>query len=287
MVKSVLALGLWAAAAAAGPADAGAVTLPPTPSSPVPADEACRPLPAPLPGMSFRPGEELTYDVDALGAKAATMVMRVLPRRGATLPIEVTARTNSFFSKIRNVRGTVVASLDPRTMRPVRYVEDTIENEWHRQVQVDFPGDRTAQLRWDINGNKGQRALPYAGDGLDVAGAAFVMRQLPFKERQAICFDVYALRTMWRVWGLVLPRETVSLPLGEFPALHLAGESVRLDWRDGPRRKIHIWLSDDARRLPLAALGTIDLGGVRATLIRAQRPGEPVLEAGPPGSLEW
>ena len=35
-----------------------------------------------------------------------------------------------------------------------------------------------------------------------------------------------------------------------------------------------MWITDDERRLPLAAVGTIDLGAVRATLTSCSRPGE-------------
>ena len=98
--------------------------------------------------------------------------------------------------------------------------------------------------------------------------------------------DVYGIRRVWRVWGTVQKREHVSLPVGEFEAWHLAGEAARTDMPDA-RREIHVWLSDDSRRLPLAALGMIDLGAVRATLVNITRPGDKPQRAENKGNLTW
>jgi hypothetical protein len=53
------------------------------------------------------------------------------------------------------------------------------------------------------------------------------------------------------------------------------------------RREVHVWISDDPRRLPLAAVGSIDLGAVRATLSAVARPGEKRLEAQGKEDLKW
>jgi hypothetical protein len=50
---------------------------------------------------------------------------------------------------------------------------------------------------------------------------------------------------------------------------------------------VHVWISDDERRLPLAALGMIDLGAVRATLKGVSRPGEKNTRAENKGNLKW
>jgi hypothetical protein len=87
--------------------------------------------------------------------------------------------------------------------------------------------------------------------------------------------------------GKVEAKEHVSLPLGEFEAWHLSGVAIRMDDQH-QRREVHLWISDDARRLPLAAVGTIDLGAVRATLREVSRPGEkPARGEDPKQTLKW
>jgi hypothetical protein len=243
----------------------------PSASARIPTDAECGALGSPQAPL-FPVGETLDYDLDALGAEAGKMTMKVLPKRGEALAIEVTANTNSFFSKVRRVSATATSYLHPRTLRPKRYVEDATENEVARYADVSFkPEARQVNLDYRIAGRSGRRVFRYAQEALDPAGAIFLVRQLPLKNGTWICFDAYGIRNMWRVHGRVIGKEHVSLKLGEFDAWHLQGEAVRID-QPQMRREIHLWVSADERRLPLAAIGVMDLGAVRATLTRYARP---------------
>ena len=53
------------------------------------------------------------------------------------------------------------------------------------------------------------------------------------------------------------------------------------------RGSLTVWISDDARRLPLAALGMIDFGAVRATMKAFSRPGEPGNRAENKANIKW
>lgn len=245
-------------------------------------------LPALRTPMAFKPGELLEFELDAMGAKAGKMTMRVQRPADGVLPVQVEAQTNSLFSKVRRVRGSAVSYLHPRTLRPSRYTEDATENELRRKVEVAFGAkDRSVKVDYQIgNRPKGNYNYTFDKDGLDVAGAIYLLRQLPLKKDLQVCFDVYGVRRLWRMTGTVVEREHVSLPLGEFEAWHLSGTAVRLD-RPSQKREVHVWISDDARRLPLAAVGAIDLGAVRATLSSVSRPGEKRMEAQGTEDLKW
>ncbi|WP_426750887.1 DUF3108 domain-containing protein [Myxococcus sp. Y35] len=245
-------------------------------------------LPALRTPLAFMPGEVLEFDLDAMGAQAGTMTMRVHKPKDGHLPIQVEAQTNTFFSKVRRVRGSATAYLHPRTLRPRRYVEDTMENEQRRKVEVAFgQKERTVKVDYQFGQRpKGQFNYTFDKDGLDVAGAIYLMRQLPLKDDLPVCFDVYGVRRMWRMQGSVVKREQVTTPLGQFNAWHLKGVAVRLD-RPKQQREVHVWISDDARRLPLAAVGTIDLGAVRATLTAVSRPGEKPQKSEGEETMKW
>ncbi|WP_373691661.1 DUF3108 domain-containing protein [Hyalangium versicolor] len=271
-----------APAAAQAPADSDAsgqdvppvqdMSPPTTPAQPVPiCANALPPLRTPV---AFMPGELLEFDLDAMGANAGKMTMKVQrPDKGA-LPVQIEAQTNTFFSKVRRVKGVGVSYLHPRTLRPSRYTEDSTENEVRRTADVAFGAkDRTVKVDYVVGQKPGHYDYTYDKDALDVAGAIYLMRQLPMKEGLSVCFDVYGIRRLWRLQGTVVKREHVSLPVGEFDAWYLTGTAVRLD-RPKQKREVHVWISDDARRLPLVAVGTLDLGAVRATLTAYSRPGE-------------
>jgi Protein of unknown function (DUF3108) len=256
------------------------------PRNAFPTDAECQSLGAVMTPIPFAPGELLEFDVDALGARAATMSMQTLPMRDGILPLEVTVETNTFFSKVRRVKGVAKSELSPKTLRPTRYFEDATENETHRVADVSFKKPKLAHLVSTVDGRTWQEDLRWGNDVSDVASAVHLLRAIPMKEGQTMCFDVYGIRRIWRVWGKVLPREHVSTAIGEFESWHLAGEAARLDMPDA-RREIHVWISDDAKRLPLAALGMIDLGAVRATLKSFSRPGEKTTRAENKGNIKW
>lgn len=245
-------------------------------------------LPALRTPMAFMPGEVLEFDLDAMGAQAGTMTMRVHKPKDGQLPIQVEAQTNTFFSKVRRVRGSATAYLHPRTLRPRRYVEDTLENEQRRKVDVAFgQKERTVRVDYQFGQRpKGQFNYTFDKDGLDVAGAIYLLRQLPLEDDLQLCFDVYGVRRMWRMQGSVVKREQVTTPLGQFNAWHMKGVAVRLD-HPKQQREVHVWISDDARRLPLAAVGTIDLGAVRATLTAVSRPGEKPQKSEGQETMKW
>jgi len=263
--------------AEAGPADAQK----PEDEVPLTVAPCAQPLPNLRTPLAFMPGEVLEFELDAMGAQAGKMTMRVQKQQDGQIPVQVEAQTNSFFSKVRRVRGTATTYLHPRTLRPKRYVEDATENELRRKVEVAFTHkDRAVKVDYQVGKRpKGQYNYTYDKDGLDVAGSIYLLRQLPLEENLSVCFDVYGVRRMWRMQGQVLKREEVTTPLGQFKAWHLSGTAVRID-RPKMKREVHVWLSDDARRLPLAAVGTLDLGAVRATLTGVTRPGEKRQEAG-------
>lgn len=259
---------------------------PAAPPSPMPTDAECQSLGPVLTPLAFKPGETLDFDVDAMGARAGTMVMRVLPRTDGTWGLEATVETNTFFSKIRSVQGTATSFVSPKTLRPSRYLEDATENGLHRIADVRFSTPHLAHLTSTTDHASAVLDLRYGNDVTDVAGAVFLLRSVPLQEGKRLCFDAYGIRRVWRVWGTVQPREHVSLPMGEFQAWHLAGQAARLDLPDA-RREVHVWVSDDAKRLPLAAMGVIDLGAVRATLKAAARPGEKAVRADNKLDLTW
>jgi hypothetical protein len=281
LLASLVLLATAAHAQQPAAAEAAAQDVPPSqdmapPGTPAQPVALCaNPLPPLHSPLAFMPGEQLEFDLDALGAQAGKMTMKVQrPDKGA-LPVQIEAQTNTFFSKVRRVRGVGISYLHPRTLRPSRYTEDATENEVHRKVDVAFGAkDRTVKVDYLIDQKPpGHYDYTYDKDGLDVAGAIYLMRQLPLKEGLPVCFDVYGIRRLWRMTGTVVKREHVSLPLGQFDAWYLTGIAVRLD-KPSQKREIHVWISDDARRLPLVAVGTLDLGAVRATLTAYTRPGE-------------
>lgn len=265
---------------------------PPAHIKPVPTDAQCQPLPA-VEKPRLPANEFLYYDIDVLAANAARMEVETLPKRDGVVPIRVRIKTNTFFNKVRRVTAEAKSYLNPRTMRPSRYTEDSWENDLHKVADVSFRPNaekpQTVRIRFATNPNAKSKMIEqyghYAHDALDEVGAIYYLRSIDLKPGLSVCFDVYAMRRIFRVWGKVGAVEKVSTAAGEFNAFHITGTAARLDVPSF-QRELHVWISADDRRIPLGALGGIDLGPVRATLTHIGQPGDegPVSHA---EGLDW
>lgn len=240
---------------------------------PIPDASNCAPLP-PAGEVPWKTGERLSYDIDVLGANAGKLVLLALPSvgkgKGADLQLRSLAASNSFFSKIRRVRGRSTSYVRARDLHPRRYEESTTEGKVKKGATIIFKKKSegaTVRVDWMRNKIKGKRNLRYLNEAFDPVSAAYYLRAIELKAGMPLCFDAYSIRSMWRTSGVVKGLETVTVPAGTFQAWHIEGRSVRTD-NARSHREVHIWISADAQRLPLAALGVIDLGPVRAQLTR-------------------
>ncbi|HEY3447009.1 MAG TPA: DUF3108 domain-containing protein [Myxococcales bacterium] len=274
LTVSIVLAGLLSASLAWSAAPPRPAPQPPPKPSAAPPPAACTALPKPRSGpLPFVGGETLTYDVDVLGAKAGQMTFDVQPwaRTASEIPVRVKAESNTFFNKMRKIKGEAVSYLRAKDLRPNRFHEDLEEGPLTRVADALFK-DRKTEVNWKSNqqnNTQGANHFATSGEAFDYVGVIFLFRAIPMKVGQPFCFDAYAIKRMWRVEGKVEAREHVSVPAGEFDAFHLSGVATTNGMKP---RDIHVWISDDPQRVPLAALGVLDLGPVRAQLTVLHRP---------------
>ncbi|MHB1846834.1 MAG: DUF3108 domain-containing protein [Deltaproteobacteria bacterium] len=245
-------------------------------AAPMPTAAQCHRLPeAPARRLPFRTGERLEYAVDLLGGiQVGTVTLDLLPpvRRGAalTLPARAHALGSEFFSRFGKIDSLAVSYLRPRDLHPASYREDFFASGGRYWTEVTFPdvGPGAVRVRMGNPRGSGERRFASAADALDTVGVFYLLRALPLKVGEALCFDAYGARRLWRVWGTVAAREPIETPAGSFQALRLDGEAARVD-APAERRRLRFWISDDPRRLPVAAMGELDIGPVRALLTAA------------------
>ncbi|MFN0063321.1 MAG: DUF3108 domain-containing protein [Myxococcaceae bacterium] len=249
---------LWISfAAVALPANASATADCPALSS--------APLTAP-----FGPGETLHFALDIYGVRAGAATARVLASRGAMLPVDFKAETNGFFSALHRVEAHARTLLHQAGLRPTRYEETSIEAGARRSSTASFDaGGRRVHVRYDLPSRSGTTQYDHGPDGFDALSTVYALRALPLAVGQSLCLDVYSVRRMWRLTGRVVGRERHAVPSGEFTAWHIAGEATSRKHR----REIHLWISDDKKRLPLSLTGSGEGGGLRATLVSFENAG--------------
>jgi len=241
---------------------------------PAPSDAECKALPAQAASrLPFQAGEKLDYDIDLIGGiKVGSVEMEVgTPERlegDLLLPIRAHAKGDGLVASIGKLESNATSWLRMHDLHPLRYREDYSERGSKFWTDVGFsePG-KPCRIHFTFgqpNGS-GERTFACGSDGLDVLGAFYLMRGLEFQLGQPLCFDLYGTRHIWRVWGSVAKRETITTPAGTFVTLRLTGYAAS----SGPNEQtldLSVWFTDDARHLPVESVAGFSIGPVRAVL---------------------
>lgn len=223
----------------------------------------------------FRPGETLSFDVDVMGvvkAGTATLSVEQPILHGTLVPLRARFRNTSVFSKVRKAHGYALSWVDPSTLRPQRYRDEGEEDGVRKSTdtRLDRPGP--VVMSWSFGDRKGSASMQRERDLLDLLSAVYYLRASRLEPGARVCFDLVANRRFWRLRGEVAGKpERVESAAGAFDTLRLDATLTRADG-SAPARPLHLWFSRDARKLPVAAVGEVDLGPVRAMLVHVAAP---------------
>ncbi len=228
--------------------------------------QPCAEAPLPPGTIPFEAGESITFDVDIMGVRAARLTLTVDEQDGGGMSFSAKTRTNAFFANVREVEGRAKSYARDGGLTPARYTEDAVEDGVRKWAEVLFPsGRKEVDVRFGIGERERRVRYPVTATPHDLLSTFYYLRTIDLSVGQEICLDVYGNRRVWRVSGKVAEEEFIRTPAGGFETWRLSGTATRMDL---PRveREVHVWITKDDRRMPVAAMSSIDLGPVRARL---------------------
>ncbi len=234
------------------------------------------PLAGPPPWAS---GEQLEMDLGLLGAIRVGEVLFAVerpPERGGPVPVVARVRNTTRFGPVRRLAAVGLSWLDPVTLRPERYREESDEDGRRRtsDARLSPPAAEVVVVSTDRTA-RGERRYARRGDVLDPLAAIYYLRAARLAPGSGFCFDLLANGKYWRVTGKVAARTApIEVPWGRFEALRLEATARRADGT-GKDRPLWLWLGTDGARLPLAAATEVDLGPVAVRLTGVRSAGAP------------
>jgi hypothetical protein len=231
-----------------------------------PADTCSVTLPAKTPRLSI--GEKLEYDIDSMGATVGSFSLTLGPApKPNAYTIIARGKTDSFAANFYAVDATAESYLG-RALENRRYVEDATEAQVRRTVDVSFIPNTEQRLsvRATKQGTREDYTTPGPSETRDMLAALYTVRHLQLDDGEQICMPIFGARRVWMLRAKVNGRVKVKTPGGSFNTIHLKGTATRVD---GPNqsREVEFWYSDDAARIPVAAMGLIQNKTVRAQLV--------------------
>jgi hypothetical protein len=248
----VLALGLVVAGLGARP---GAAQTPPAPVINKPELRAR--------GVPFGPGESLRFSIEYGLVKAGTAWLEVGPmetyKGRSCYHLISRAESNSFMTRIYKVRDRIDSLIDADGLYSWRYKKRQREGGYERDYDILYDPPR-GRARY-ADGTTLDSA-PYAKDGL---AAFYYIRHMPLVVGKDIPVAHHSDRRSGDILVKVHKRETVTVPAGTFDCFVVEPvmEEGGLFKSSG---RLTIWVTADARRIPVLMKSKIPVGSVDAIL---------------------
>jgi hypothetical protein len=214
--------------------------------------------------VPFKPGETLTYDVSwsmYLTAGSATVSVRAKkPSNGSTVyDIVAEGRPTPLLSNLYTLYYKVDTLLDVYTLLPQRgsvYSEEGGRKRLKTTVFDQGSGKATYEVKTaTVESND----LKLPAGTQDALGAFFALRSIPLKADSTMTMPVSDSGRVYQVKVTVGAREAVQTGFGEVQAWKLT--PVVLDEGGRPNgQQLAVWISDDARRLPVKLQAGLAVG---------------------------
>ncbi len=264
----------YAVGATAGRSDAADTAVP---ARPLP--DGVR-VPSYSPGpMPYHPGQQLIYQASWIGIPAAGGKVVLNPDYGdpALLSAEIWISTNRLTDKLYKMRDYLREDFAAASLRPAQM--DIRQNEGRRhdtfKVTFDHRDHVVTLIKHGPRGQQTRKFLSYNPSG-PVSGAMMALSQ-PLEAGDSLSFDAFSGTTRYIFELKVVRRERIGTPLGEFDAFRIVPSVIYLS--DGKiNDEVHdttLWVSADARRLPLRIESAVFIGSVRIDLVKVIDPANP------------
>lgn len=216
------------------------------------------------------PGEQIDLDVDYLHVKAGQARISLGKAEGAIWPIVLQGRTEGI-SGMLDIREHLVSYWDSRERLPRGSDSNSIEIGDRHSDHASF--DRQAgkvHVQVHRPGKLLEKSFDVPAGAQDMAGALLYVRLQPLAPGTHLEVPLFASGQSLTLSADVVGRERVETPAGTW-------DTLRIQLRSAMKGSFHsrettLWVSDDARHVPVRISAEFAVGSVVATL-RAYKAG--------------
>jgi len=219
--------------------------------------------------FAFKIPETLNYDLTWTGVKAGEASLEIR-QNGDEITITSTARSAKWVSVFYTVKDIVESRLQKNQRmqgvgQPVNYRLNIREGKNRKNKEVIF--DNTALKATYIDHLENERKeFEIPSFIFDPLSSFYFLRTQNLEVGKSLYVTIFDSKKVWNVEVQVLRKEKVEVPAGEFHTIVVKPlmQSEGIFYRKG---EIHIWLTDDERRIPVMLKTKIKIGSVNAMLV--------------------
>lgn len=244
----------------------------------------------------FVAGEAFTYkfSVGIIDAGRARMSVGYPEERagGRLLAVQGDAHASPWIAIFARLDDTYKVVIDADALLPRKVSADETGIRI-RHIESEFEGAR-ARVHLIAPGRDVDQRRAFPGPTRDPVAALFALRAARLADGDRLEQLVIDGLALYRATFVAVGRERIERSSGErVVAIHVTVDATRIDdlGRPDPAhkpRQMHIYLSDDERRIPLRMAGSTDIGEARLDLTSyipggAASAAEPSARSGPSG----
>jgi hypothetical protein len=229
-----------------------------------------------LPELWFPVGEELVYRIHwgVIPAGETRVTTEWVEEDGRTLlAIRIRTRTNRVLEKIYAVDDVIESIIDPHTFLPVRFTKNLSEGRYraHEITEFDYA---TLTAHWRSETRDKEETFALQPDTRDLITFAYYMRRQAFEPGTTQEYRVMADDKIYDLWLQVKDRERVRLVnYGRVASVEVEPEAA-FEGLFVRRGRLHLWVSDDDRRIVTQLVGRVPVANVRLLLHEVLGPGD-------------
>jgi len=210
--------------------------------------------------------EKLIYSLSWTGIPVGVATQEIVDE-GEVLKILSTARSNDWLSSFFPVDDRTESILEksgefPGRSRNIKMLFK--EGSRVRDREISFnPSKNTAHF-FDRMKNE-HKDVKLDTDTFDIYSSFYYVRHQRLEPGTSVYINVLDSKKLHRIEVRVLRKERVKVPAGEFNTIVIEPMVKPVGVFEG-KRGAYIWLSDDARRIPVKAQTKVTVGSVTAVL---------------------
>jgi len=219
--------------------------------------------------LPFATGEKLSYDISLLGIRAAEADLRVSGAANDGFRFRADGRTVGATDSLFGLRETATCSVD-ETLTPslCRFSSEKRSGVRRRELKFDSSSGNVRE-RTLHEGKREEKEIHFdsgLSDVQDALSGLYLLRsKMPEAEGEVVKFRSMRKGKPINVEATFRQVESVSTPAGTFKAARMDLRIVEQQ-EAGATTAASVWLSTDARRLPVKMTAAAPIGTLEASL---------------------
>ncbi len=210
--------------------------------------------------------EKLIYSLSWTGIPVGVATQEIVDE-GEVRKILSTARSNDWLSTFFPVDDRTESILEkqgefPGTTRNFKMLFKEGSRVRNREISFN-PTEKTAHFFDKKNGE--HLFIPLETETFDIYSSFYYVRYQTLEPGKSLYINILDSKQLHRIEIRVLRRERIKVPAGEFDTIVLE-PMVKAEGVFEGKRGAYIWLTDDARRIPVKAQTKVTVGSVTAVL---------------------